>query len=139
LHIIHSFSHAPEVHMAASKNRPHWPDLPPSVRGQLEGLVGDEVLAAESCQGGFSPGFASRLTLASGNRVFAKAVDGGEWPCQAPMYRDEARVAASLPAGMPVPEFLGSRDGGRWVILAFECIDGTGRSGRGGPPTWRGL
>ena len=99
--------------MSASKNRPRWGDLPPSVRRQIEDLVGDEVLAAENCQGGFSPGFASRLALASGKRAFAKAVDGAEWPSQAPMYRDEAHVAAGLPAGMPVPQFLGSRDDGR--------------------------
>jgi hypothetical protein len=110
--------------MSASKNRPRWSDLPSCIRRQIEELVGDEVIAAENCQGGFSPGFASRLTLASGKRAFTKAVDGGEWPSQAPMYRDEARVAGSLPASLPVPRFLGSRDDGRWVVLAFECIDG---------------
>jgi Phosphotransferase enzyme family len=110
--------------MSASKNRPRWGDLPPSVRGQIEDLVGDEVAGAENCQGGFSPGFASRLTLASGKRAFAKAVDGREWPSQVPMYRDEAHVAATLPARLPAPRFLGSRDDGRWVIMAFECIEG---------------
>jgi hypothetical protein len=82
--------------VSASKNRPRWEDLPARLRRQIESLVGDRVVAAQNCDGGFSPGFASRLTLAAGSRAFVKAIDVVAWPSQAPMYRDEALVAAAL-------------------------------------------
>ena len=108
--------------MSASKNRPRWSELPPSVRGRISDLAGGRVVAAQNCEGGFSPGFASRLTLADRRRVFAKAMDAAEWPSQAVMYRAEARVAAALPGTVPAPRFLGWIDEA-WVILAFEWVD----------------
>jgi len=111
--------------MSASKNRPRWSELPPSVRGQISELAGGQVVATQNCQGGFSPGFASRLTLADKQRVFVKAMDAGEWPLQAAFHRDEARVAAALPQAVPAPRFLSSADDGHWVILAFEWADGS--------------
>src|SRR5271166_2097173 len=115
--------------MAASKNRPQWVDLPARVRDQIEGLVGGPVVAARNCPGGFSPGFASKLTRADGGRAFAKAIDICAWPSQAPMYRDEARNAAGLTAAgladaLPTPRFLGSCDDDKYVVLAFEFVDG---------------
>jgi hypothetical protein len=110
--------------MSASKNRPRWSELPAYVRDQIGELAGGRVIAAENCEGGFSPGFASRLTLADGQLAFAKAMDADAWQLQATMYRDEARVAALLPATVPAPRFLGSADDGHWVILAFDCADG---------------
>jgi hypothetical protein len=110
--------------MSASKNRPRWSELPQRVRQQIEELAGGRVIAAENCDGGFSPGFASRLTLAGGRRAFAKAMDAREWPFQATMYADEARVVSALPPGLPTPRFLGWLDDGHYVILAFDCADG---------------
>jgi hypothetical protein len=115
--------------MSASKNRPRWSDLPARVRGQIECLVG-RVVAAQNCEGGYSPGFASCLTLADGARAFAKAIDVVAWPSQAPIYRDEARVVAGLAAAagaadaVLTPRFRGSVDDGRFVILAFDCAAG---------------
>jgi hypothetical protein len=110
--------------MSASKNRTPWAELPAHARSRVEELADGRVVAAENCAGGFSPGFASRLTLAGGRRVFAKAMDAREWPFQASLYRDEAAVAAILPPAVPAPRFLGSSDDGHWVVLAFECVDG---------------
>lgn len=110
--------------MSASKERPRWDELPLRVRQQIEELAGARVVGARSCEGGYSPGFASRLALASGRRVFAKAMDAGEWPFQATLYRDEATVAAKLPPEVPAPRFLGWSDDGHWVMLAFEWVDG---------------
>jgi len=110
--------------MSASKNRPRWDELPVGVRGQISELAGGRVLAAQNCEGGYSPGLASRLTLGDGRRVFAKAMDAGEWPLQARFHRDEARVAASLPRTVPAPQLLGSADDGHWVILVFQCAEG---------------
>jgi hypothetical protein len=111
--------------MAASKRRPPWDELPAQVRAQIEQLIAGPVVRAENCAGGFSPGFASLLTLAGGRRAFVKAMDGDAWPSQAPWHRAEASVAAALPASIPAPRFLGSFDDGHWVALAFEGIDGT--------------
>ncbi|MEV2240355.1 phosphotransferase [Micromonospora sp. NPDC049891] len=110
--------------MFASKKRPRWAELPASVRGSIEGLLGGAVAYAESCAGGFSPGFASRLTLHGGHRAFVKAVDAHHWPIEASHHRAEADVAGRLPAGLPVPRLLDVCDDGRWVILAFEQVDG---------------
>ncbi len=110
--------------MSASKNRPRWAELPEHVRTRIGRLAGGQVVAAANCEGGFSPGLAARVRLADGRRAFVKAMDTSAWPLQAVLYRDEARVAALLPPGLPTPAFLGCDDGD-WVILAFECVDGT--------------
>jgi hypothetical protein len=110
--------------MAGSKKRPLWSGLPAGLRQRIEDLVGGAVTDAESCAGGFSPGFASRLTLAGGRRVFVKAMDGEAWPADAEHHRAEAAVAAGLPARVPTAALLGFFDDGRWTVLAFEHIDG---------------
>jgi aminoglycoside phosphotransferase (APT) family kinase protein len=110
--------------MSASKDRLRWDDLPARIQRRIEELAGDRVVVAENCEGGFSPGFASRLTLASGARVFAKAMDADAWPFQASFHRSETVVAAALPAAVPAPRFIGSSDDGHWVVLAFECVTG---------------
>jgi Ser/Thr protein kinase RdoA (MazF antagonist) len=109
---------------AGSKRRPLWAELPTPARMQIEHLLASPVVTAQNCEGGFSPGFASRLTLADGRRAFVKAMDCDAWPSQALFHRAEARVAAALPAGLPAPRFLGSFDDGHWVALAFEGVDG---------------
>jgi aminoglycoside phosphotransferase (APT) family kinase protein len=111
--------------MAASKDRPRWEELPPPIRAEIERLAGGTVIAARNCPGGFSPGLASRLTLAGGRRVFVKAMDADAWPAEAITHRTEAVIAAALPAAVPAPQFLGAFDDGQWVVLAFEDVDGT--------------
>lgn len=63
------------VPVAGSAVRPHWSDLPVSVRTRVEQALGAEVVEARSQGSGFTPGFASRLRLADGRRVFVKATD----------------------------------------------------------------
>jgi hypothetical protein len=110
--------------MSASKNRLRWAQLPRSIQARISGLAGGRVVAAENCTGGFSPGLAARLLLANGHKVFVKAIDGGEWPSQARLYRAEAQAAAVLPSEVAAPRFVGCLDDGQWIILAFECVDG---------------
>jgi len=123
-HRFHPVTRLRKFFVSASKDRPRWDELPGSVRRLAEVLVGGRVLSAESCRGGFSPGFASRLTLADGRRAFVKAVDGSAWPADGAVYRDEVQVAAALPATAPASRFLGSADDSGWVVLAFEWVDG---------------
>jgi hypothetical protein len=110
--------------MSASKDRPRWSAMPLPVRAEIERLVGGAVVAAQNCPGGFSPGFASRLTLDGGRRVFVKGMDADAWPEEAMTHRTEAAITAALPATVPTPRFLGTFDNGHWVVLAFEDIDG---------------
>ena len=100
-----------------------WEDIPEQVRAALEGRLGSSVSRAISQPGGFSPGFASRLTLADGRRAFVKAVSGAQNRESPAIYRQEARYAALLPAGLPAPRLLWTYDDGDWVALAFEDID----------------
>ncbi|WP_424528073.1 phosphotransferase enzyme family protein [Sphaerisporangium viridialbum] len=111
--------------MSASKRRLRWNAVPQDVRRAVEDLLDGQVVDARSCAGGFSPGLASRLRLADGRRFFVKAINADQWPFEVAAYRDEAHVAAALPADIPVPRMIGTIDDGHWVALAFEHIDGT--------------
>jgi len=102
----------------ASKRRLLWKHVPPTVKAIVEQLAGHRVVTAANSKGGFSPGLASRLTLADGRMIFVKAIDIGAWPDQAAMYRAEASVSARLPADIPAPRLLASLDDGHWVILS---------------------
>nr|MDT0656598.1 phosphotransferase [Micromonospora sp. DSM 115978] len=107
-----------------SKRRPQWHEIPASDRANIERVLGGRVVAARNCPGGYSPGFASQLTLADGRRVFVKMVDASRWPDDASLHRAEARTSAALPSTVPAPRLLRSFDEGRWTGLAFECVDG---------------
>jgi len=61
-------------------DRLRWGEVPEPVRRAVAGRLGAEVRAEDSRPGGFSPGVASRLTLADGRRVFVKAVNAGRNP-----------------------------------------------------------
>lgn len=111
--------------MSASKDRLRWNEIPASIRAEIEQLIGGTVITTQNCPGGFSPGFASRLTLADGRRVFVKAMDADAWPEEATTHRTEALITAALPTAVPAPQFLGAFDNGHWAVLAFEDIDGT--------------
>lgn len=57
----------------ATAQRPSWLSLAAPVRRLVEIRLGQSVADAESQGGGFTDGFASRLVLADGSRVFVKA------------------------------------------------------------------
>lgn len=110
--------------MSASKNRPEWRQLPPSIREAIEQLIGASVKHARNCPGGYSAGFASILTLAGGQRVFVKAINSDRWPTDAKFYRTEARVSAALPSTIAAPRLLATLDHDAWTILVFEAVEG---------------
>lgn len=101
-----------------------WDELPNGLRTGIEAILGGSVVEARSQPGGFSPGSADRVRLESGRKAFVKAVSGDVNATAAKLHRREAAVAAALPAGLPVPDFLGSYDDGTWVALAFADVDG---------------
>jgi hypothetical protein len=120
------------VPVRATARRPQWADLPASAREAIAFRLGTEVIRATSTGIGFTPGFASRLDLANGRRVFVKAasdVDDARygWPLSE-AYREESRKLRALPSELPAPALLWTEDddiaGMQWVILCFEYVDG---------------
>lgn len=101
-----------------------WAQLPPQVRAGVESILGDPVVDARSQPGGFSPGSADRLLLASGRRVFVKAASADVNASTAALHRREASVSASLPPGVPAPQLLGIYDDGNWVALILADVTG---------------
>jgi hypothetical protein len=97
---------------APSRTRLPWNQLPDAIRRHVEQIAGDRVIASENCSGAFSPGLASRLTLANRQRAFAKAING-DWPGEAEVHRREADIAAHLSAGVPAARLHGAFDDGR--------------------------
>lgn len=100
-----------------------WAHLPPRVRSAIEGRLGGPVASAQSQDGGFTPGFASVLTLDDGSRHFVKAASGTAQRAFAASYRDEAVQLAGLPAGVPTPRLLWTEDVEDWFVLATEHVE----------------
>ena len=104
-------------------NRPRWAALPDEVRTSVATRLGSPVVAADSAGAGFTAGFASRLRMADGTRAFLKAVSLAANPVIHASYREEARIAAALPPGVPAPRLLWSADVEDWVVLAFVDVE----------------
>ena len=109
------------VSVRATARRPHWGDLPASAREVIAVRLGSEVTSTSSTGIGFTPGFASRLDLADGRRVFVKAASDADdarsgWALSE-AYREEIRKLRALPSDLPAPALLwtGERscEGGR--------------------------
>jgi aminoglycoside phosphotransferase (APT) family kinase protein len=101
-----------------------WADLPDSVRGEVQAIIGGEVMSAVSQSGGFSPGTADRVVTTNGRRAFVKAVSTSQNARSVEMARAEAHVTARMPPAVPVPRLLGVHDDGEWVALVLEDIEG---------------
>lgn len=119
------------IPVRATARRPLWEQLPPAVRSLVQQQAGAVVLRASSAGTGFTPGFASRLDLDDGRRVFVKAASSADdrlhgWPLS-DAYRDEVRKLAALPSGIGAPAVLWHRDveiaDERWIVVGFEYVD----------------
>lgn len=103
--------------------RLEWPHLPPHLRAAVEARCGSEVVDAESCTAGYTPGFASVLTCADGTRHFVKAASVKAQRPFAEAYRAEARKLAALPAAAPAPRLRWTHDRDDWVALGIEHVE----------------
>jgi aminoglycoside phosphotransferase (APT) family kinase protein len=110
--------------VSATGVRIGWADLPAHVRAAVEAVLGGAVVAAVSQPGGFSPGTADRVVVADGRRAFVKAVSSAQNVFAPQLHRQEAMVAAALPADAPAPRLLGTFDDGDWIALVVEDVDG---------------
>ncbi|MET9263704.1 phosphotransferase [Amycolatopsis sp. NPDC004079] len=107
-----------------SVQRLAWDDLPQSVRSAARDALGSHVVGEIGQTGGFSPGLASRLRLADGRWVFAKAINGDRNPTAPGLYRREAAVMSVLPDEVPAPALVWTYDDDDWVMLVLEDVDG---------------
>jgi hypothetical protein len=94
-----------------------WEELPGSLRDGLGAIT-----TARVQDGGFTPGLAARLELASRERLFAKGIPAGH-PL-AGKYRTEAGTAWLLSATAPAPRLRWDGPIAGWVVLVFDDIDG---------------
>ena len=101
-----------------------WAHLPQTVREGVENILGEAVVEAASQPGGFSPGSADRVQLASGRRAFVKAASSQHNATTPDLHRREAAVTAALPQGVLAPDLLGMYDDGTWVALALADVAG---------------
>lgn len=111
------------VPQAGSAVRPTWDDLPAVVRQAVEDAAGSGVRQAVSQGGGFTSGFASRLELADGRRIFVKAATSERHVFARPSYEREAAVVRGLPDAVPAPRVLWTLDLGAWFVSAFEDVE----------------
>lgn len=100
-----------------------WEFLPPELRTRIEARLGSRVVDAQSCDGGFTPGFASVLTGADGSKLFLKAASRIAQARFADAYAEEARIVQQLGPEIPAPRLLFVEEGS-WLTLGFEAIDG---------------
>lgn len=121
------------IPVRATSRRPRWPDLPDGVRTLIEQAAGAAVVHQESAGTGFTPGFASRLELSDGRRIFVKAASSADdllhgWPLS-DAYREEVRKLTALPDGIGAPRLLWHRDAEvdrlRWIVAGYEYVDAT--------------
>lgn len=104
--------------------RLRWTQLPPHLRSLIETGLGAPVIADHPQTGGYSPGVASRLDLADGRTVFAKAVSDAQNPQSPALYRREITAMRTLPPQAPAPRLVWDVDDGHWVVLVLEWIEG---------------
>jgi hypothetical protein len=95
--------------------------LPKPLREGLAVRLGP-IASAEIQTGGFTPGLAARLRLASAERMFVKGIPADH--VLAGKYRAEADTARQLPDATPAPRLRWDADIAGWVVLAFDDIDG---------------
>jgi hypothetical protein len=112
---------------AATAQRPAWPELPSAVQDWIVDQLGSPVISAISERSGYTPGFAARLVLADGRRLFAKVAGWGrEWLLDS--YAKEATKRRTLPDAVPAPELITDArtviDSVDWQLLIFTEIDG---------------
>ncbi|HEX4303546.1 MAG TPA: phosphotransferase [Rhizomicrobium sp.] len=108
----------------AREPKPAWHDVPAGLRGRVEAIIGDRVVADEIAWGGFGPTATFVLTLAAGRKVFVKGTHPGntERGHEATLrecrnLRDFAELAAFGPA------FLGSAEADGWHLAVLDCVE----------------
>jgi hypothetical protein len=114
---------APAVPHGHTAVRLGWRFLPADVRALVEHHLGGSVVDAVSQDSGFTPGFASVLATATGERAFVKAASRAAQPEIAASYAEEARKLTILGDAIPAPRLDWVHEDDAWVLLGFEAVD----------------
>ena len=114
----------PDLPHGRTAMRLPWKFLPSHVRALVESHLGGPVVDAVSQDAGFTPGFASVLTSASGERLFVKAASRVAQADFAAAYLEEARKLRILDGTIPAPRLEWVHDADGWVVLGFEAVEG---------------
>lgn len=107
----------------ATADRPGWDSLPVDVQADIAAHLGGPPNRIDVARGGFTSGFAARLSTANGNRMFVKAA-GPHIPFLAEAYAREAHINPALPAAVPAPQLHFASQIADWVVLGFEAAAG---------------
>ncbi len=102
--------------------RLEWHFLPAHIRQAVEQRMGSTVVRSDSQGGGFTPGFASILTAANGERVFVKAASCVAQRPFADSYREESHKLAGLPSDIQAPRLLWVIEED-WIVLGLEFVE----------------
>ncbi|MEV5570066.1 phosphotransferase [Spirillospora sp. NPDC052269] len=106
-------------------HRLNWAELPAHVREAVAEGLNSPVVRTHPCTGGFSPGLASRLILADGRSVFAKAISADRDAYAQDLNRREIQAMQRMPRAAPAPRLQWSLDDTGWVVLVMDWIPGT--------------
>jgi len=113
----------PDLPHGRTAMRLSWKFLPREIRELVEAHLGGPVVEAVSQDAGFTPGFASVLTSASGERLFVKAASRVAQADFAASYAEEARKLQILDGTVPAPRLEWVHDDDGWVVLGLEAVD----------------
>ena len=107
--------------------RPHWTSLPATVQEWAQDQFGSAVVGSQSQRSGYTPGFASRILLADGRRLFVKIAGfGRDWLVES--YGMEAAKRRTLPDTVPAPRLIADArarlDDQDWLLMIFDDVDG---------------
>jgi hypothetical protein len=98
--------------------------MPEQVRAWAEDQLGAPVAEAHDQVGGMSPGCATRLVGANGQRAFVKAVGSGLNPHTPLLFRREITVLDLIGSHELWARKLASYDDGDWVAVMLEDVEG---------------
>ena len=104
--------------------RAPWTAAPPRVRDWVERELGSPVVEAHDQVGGMSPGCATRLVTADGDRAFVKAVGTDLNPDTPTLFRREVLVLGLLGRHDLWAPLISTYDDGDWVALLLEDVEG---------------
>jgi serine/threonine protein kinase len=112
---------------AGREARPDWSDVPADIVSQIQNLLKQRILHAETAWGGYSPSACFAATLDSQKRVFIKGAHPGQDTHGTRMLRQEIEAYETLPALKSLsPAYLGYVSDGRedgWMLAVLDYID----------------
>ena len=104
--------------------RAPWTAMPEAIRFWAEDALGAPVVEAHDQVGGMSPGCATRLVGAEGQRAFVKAVGQDLNPLTPLLFRREITALDLVGSHELWASKLASYDDGGWVAVMLEDVDG---------------